>query len=367
MPPWMTWHLAIELAFVAVLLMVLPRFIRRGLLYGVYVGERDADSELAQAAHRTWYATILAACALAVAVFAAGGAAGAPEIGHAASILLLVAGVLLAYVRAHRVALPLAVAGEPAPEAPLAGAPLGSSVLPLIAMAAALALGGAALLYGIAQYPTLPERIPVHFGGNGLPDGWDDRSPGAALALPLMGIVLGGFTALFAWLIAHGRRSLRDTTDPAAVEAQDRFRLATARFLAAISVAVTGLMSWMGFRQIEVARGARQGLGAAPLVGGLGLAVLSLFGVVYLLARYGQGGAMLEGRTASAPLTDGLADNRKWKLWGSIYVNRADPSIFVEKRFGLGYTINFGNPTAIWLFAGFAVAMVGVTLFALLG
>jgi uncharacterized membrane protein len=33
-----------------------------------------------------------------------------------------------------------------------------------------------------------------------------------------------------------------------------------------------------------------------------------------------------------------------WKKDGIYYVNRADPALFVEKRVGVGYTPNFGNP-----------------------
>jgi uncharacterized membrane protein len=36
-------------------------------------------------------------------------------------------------------------------------------------------------------------------------------------------------------------------------------------------------------------------------------------------------------------------------------VNRADPTLFVEKRMGLGYTLNLGNPVS-WL-----VVLAGVT------
>src|SRR6201987_6566316 len=35
--------------------------------------------------------------------------------------------------------------------------------------------------------------------------------------------------------------------------------------------------------------------------------------------------------------------DRCWKA-GIFYVNRADPALFVEKRVGIGYTLNFGNP-----------------------
>jgi uncharacterized membrane protein len=50
-----------------------------------------------------------------------------------------------------------------------------------------------------------------------------------------------------------------------------------------------------------------------------------------------------------------------WKL-GMLYVNRADPALFVEKRFGLGYTINFGNPRAWAAIAVLAALIVGSIL-----
>ena len=34
--------------------------------------------------------------------------------------------------------------------------------------------------------------------------------------------------------------------------------------------------------------------------------------------------------------------DRCWKA-GIFYVNREHPALFVEKRFGIGYTLNFGN------------------------
>jgi uncharacterized membrane protein len=36
--------------------------------------------------------------------------------------------------------------------------------------------------------------------------------------------------------------------------------------------------------------------------------------------------------------------DRCWKKDGKYYVNRADPALFVEKRVGVGYTPNYGNP-----------------------
>ena len=42
-----------------------------------------------------------------------------------------------------------------------------------------------------------------------------------------------------------------------------------------------------------------------------------------------------------------------WHL-STIYYNRADPSLFVQKRIGLGYTLNLGNPASL--------VLMGVTL-----
>ncbi len=44
-------------------------------------------------------------------------------------------------------------------------------------------------------------------------------------------------------------------------------------------------------------------------------------------------------------------DNKYWKL-GLFYFNPQDPSIFLEKRMGIGWTINFGNPIAVGGFIG---------------
>jgi len=74
---------------------------------------------------------------------------------------------------------------------------------------------------------------------------------------------------------------------------------------------------------------------------------------------FGQGGTRLVGSAgadsrAVAPVGDRTPD-KYWKL-GLIYINRNDPALFVEKRFGIGYTLNFGHPGA-WVFLALLVAV----------
>jgi uncharacterized membrane protein len=73
---------------------------------------------------------------------------------------------------------------------------------------------------------------------------------------------------------------------------------------------------------------------------GLALAAAIVAFTVSLM-RGGQGGSNATVTAGTAPVGDHTPD-ACWK-WGLVYVNPADPSILVEKRFGIGYTLNFGN------------------------
>jgi uncharacterized membrane protein len=53
--------------------------------------------------------------------------------------------------------------------------------------------------------------------------------------------------------------------------------------------------------------------------------------------------------------SDGTPDEC-WKL-GQVYYNPNDPALLVEKRFGVGYTLNFGNRAA-WLLIGLLVLVL---------
>jgi uncharacterized membrane protein len=63
-------------------------------------------------------------------------------------------------------------------------------------------------------------------------------------------------------------------------------------------------------------------------------------------------------RHGSAREGDGTPDDR-W-IGGIFYLNPQDPALWVEKRLGIGWTLNFGNP-ASWFILG------GILLLALAG
>jgi uncharacterized membrane protein len=83
-----------------------------------------------------------------------------------------------------------------------------------------------------------------------------------------------------------------------------------------------------------------------------------------LLMWLGQGGSRISpvrqpGIDTAKPVGDRTED-RFWKL-GVFYFNRNDPAVMVEKRFGVGYTVNFAHPVAWVIILLPALAVIAVT------
>lgn len=63
-----------------------------------------------------------------------------------------------------------------------------------------LALG--LLAWALWLWPSVPARIPTHFGIDGTPDSWSERSLASWLSLPLVGLALAaGMEALTRWTL----------------------------------------------------------------------------------------------------------------------------------------------------------------------
>ena len=358
----LAWIFVAETAVLGVVAIFLPRITRRGLLFGVYVGEATYDGESARTIRRAWLTRMTVAtlaCVALAAVLAA--KAGNPVGALFPELALLAIGAVL-YVRAYRAARELVGGpGVPLPPPGATVAPTGTMV-PWAVMGVSIAASAWLVAVAASRYDALPDRIPIHFNAAGQADGFAPKSFGSVLALPLMTGLLGVFIGGIAVLVARTRPALREDASGASSVALSRFRTATARFLAGTGLLVVAMLASISAFALRVAEGAAPGLPSRFILWVFAILAWTFGGVIYLLARYGQGGSRLEGTTA-APLTDGLADNRRW--WGGvIYVNRDDRAWLVEKRFGLGYTINFGNPKALIALGVFMASLIALAILA---
>ncbi|MDW0109542.1 DUF1648 domain-containing protein [Sporosarcina aquimarina] len=213
------------------------------------------------------------------------------------------------------------------------------------------------IVYTASQYHLLPDQIPTHWGPGGEPDAFSKKTPFSSIALLLMLLVL---QAMMLGINAAAKLSgvkLNAGKKKSSQLQQLAFRKYTSWFLLLTTILLTILF---GFLQLTTIHGALQNdtlMMALPL----GFLVLMLALSAVYAFKVGQGGSRIavsiEEDETSSIADDDMDDH--WKL-GVFYVNKQDPSIFVEKRFGIGWSINFGNPI------GYLVLFVPIVLILLI-
>ena len=299
--------------------------------------------------YRAWSAILTALWTLAALVAAM---TARPTLAYLtlSGLVLTFVAVYLAARRQTRRALPEALAPRPVLEAglepagslgrpPMPGGRLGQAGPYLLLLAT-----GAWLRFA---WSGIADRFPIHYDLSMQPDAWADKTPAVVLAPLLFGLLMVGGLRLGALMLRT--RSRRPVT-PGDVE---RLRLGLAAFLGAeYLLAVTfSLVALIPLLQASLgAEGTLAVLLVAPHLGTLGL-------LVWLLHRTSR----LPRRAEDA--TDRM-DDRYWKA-GLIYSNPNDPAVWVEKRFGIGYTLNFARADAWWFLA--AVVLVPLAASLLLG
>ncbi|GGH38512.1 DUF1648 domain-containing protein [Paenibacillus segetis] len=85
-----------------------------------------------------------------------------------------------------------------------------------------------------------------------------------------------------------------------------------------------------------------------------------LFALVLSITT-GQGGSRIGRSKVGSPIQP-VNDDAYWKL-GVVYFNPQDPAIWVEKRSGIGWTVNFANPKGWLMLIGIIVIIVAVSFY----
>ena len=237
------------------------------------------------------------------------------------------------FFRARRETIPHAVAPTTIREARLSDRDVPAPGGPLL-QAGPFVLLGAMVIWLRAHWDSLPARIPTHFDLSGQAIAWTERSAVNVYGPLLSGLGMCLFLAALGQATARARRV--HATGPTA-DAEARFRRTV------LAVLLGGeYLAATTFVLVEV-----------PVIGGpawtLGLpAVLALAFLVIgvtALVRLGQGGSRRVGAEAAGPPVGDRTPDSAWK-WGVFYMNPSDPALLVEKRFGIGYTLNFGHRAA---------------------
>ncbi len=215
----------------------------------------------------------------------------------------------------------------------------------------------ATVLAGLLLYGGMPEQViqKIDFAGN-VTD-MAPKSIGLILFAPAMQAVMSIIFALVYWMLLRTPPVL-DPDNPEATSRQNavfRCRWSAYTVFGGMIMLIVFLLMQLGFTQaISLYAGMWASLAGAGalLIGALALAVTT-----------GQSGSRVKAGIKTESGIVRRDDDRYWR-WGAIYVNKDDPSLFVEKRFGIGFTMNFGRPAAAYIIAGFVLFMAATIILA---
>jgi uncharacterized membrane protein len=332
--------LFVLLLSIALLLNWLPLWRRSSLWFGVTVAPDFHNTPDARRVLRQYRIEMWSLSVALVLLWA--GVHGAAAWMLAASPLLQTLGAAVAFARGRNGTRPyaqhpagyrtatLAAASEHLPGGPLA------IVVPYAVLAVV-----AVLLH--ANWQRLPSRFPIHWGIDGTADRWAERTWRSVDGPLLAGVLVIALLHALGYMIvaASPRGRMAGTADWTA-----RFRRANLRMIVAIGWTLAALFGVLALNPYLL-----HGDGLVIPVWLMLAAILAVTaGFVWPIVRISQ-----EPGSGS----DGTPDEC-WKL-GQIYYNPSDPALMVEKRFGVGYTINFGN-RASWLLVGLLLLIVLVPL-----
>ena len=257
------------------------------------------------------------------------------------TLLAQVLGASLAFERARRAVRPYAAAPATIREAeigPRLGLPGG-----LLAQLGPFLILFATVAYVGLHWDDVPARFPTHWNLAGTPNGWTPKSVAAVFRGPAIGVIVCTMmwftsTPSCAGPAFHASPAQRPAESPRP-PGQPR-RPARIRYLLA-------LLLRMDADGIAVCRRRQSAAAAAPVPR------RPVRRAHRRHPRHTRDAANRRCRWTAG----GRLDARWCWVFGRLYVNRADPALFMERRLGPGYTLNLGNPWSWLVMCVFVVAL----------
>ncbi|PKG22645.1 DUF1648 domain-containing protein [Niallia nealsonii] len=215
------------------------------------------------------------------------------------------------------------------------------------------------IIVTVNLYDQLPRQIPTHWGSNGQADAFSDKSWMVALGMPIILILMQlMFYGINVFTKCSGIKINAGNVKSSELR-QLRLRKYTSWFLFVVDILITLLFAILQLNLLYENIISDLLMMLAPLC----LLIIVLVGTVWLAVKVGSLDSDFEGKEiiedSHSNKVEGIDEDKYW-IGGLFYFNRNDPSVFVEKRFGIGFTMNFANPI------GYLILIVPIILIILI-
>ena len=231
-------------------------------------------------------------------------------------------------------------------------------MLPWPFFVAPMAITAFLIVFTWLNYELMPNYIAVHWGPGGEADDWVEKTYFTVVSLPIVMLMMQCMMWGIVDSIKRSAIKLSVHHQEASLESQLKTRKFASWFVLLISYGITVLLTVLQLSNIYPEWA--EGKNLLPL---FILFLLIVLGGILLLVWNMRKGRLAYTDNVSLGITD-VDEDRYWK-GGIFYVNREDPSIFVEKRFGVGWTLNFANPRGYIVFVLPLVVILLISIFSL--
>ncbi|MFS0674633.1 DUF1648 domain-containing protein [Ornithinibacillus sp. 179-J 7C1 HS] len=190
-------------------------------------------------------------------------------------------------------------------------------------------------------YDRIPEQIPMQYNFDGEVTNWTAKTTRSLLVMPIMSLYL---TLLFIFLntmVAKAKQQISAEKPEESMQQSVIFRRRWSLYLIGTGIGLTILFSFIQLSFIFTIDSKL--LTIVPFVF---TGILTLWAIILSITT-GQGGSRVKVSTGANGNVIDRDDDKHWKL-GIFYFNPSDPALFLEKRFGVGWTINLARPIA-WI------------------
>ncbi|HAU5272398.1 TPA: DUF1648 domain-containing protein, partial [Clostridioides difficile] len=193
-------------------------------------------------------------------------------------------------------------------------------------------------IFIVFNYNQLPDSIATHWNINGSPDVFIDKS-----FLNVFKLIGTNFCLMvLLYITSIGSIKSRIKIDTNRIKES---RIENIEYLNKIGYLFLILMTIMTIQFFTTILSIKTKLSTA-------MNITTLLVIIYLIATY-INSPNLKSNSSYSP-----EENEKYWIAGIMYNNPNDPSLMVNKRFGIGWTINFGNPLGKILYIAIALLLI---------
>ncbi len=196
---------------------------------------------------------------------------------------------------------------------------------------------------GFILYDKIPNQIPMNYNLHGEVTNWAQKSYRVLFFIPSVQIFMLCIMAFVYWIIGKSKQQIDATHPEESIKQNTIFRYRWSAFTVFMGLL---LIIMFGFMQLTMI-GMIQNLWFVTIIPTI-ITFIIIIAAIVLSVTTGQGGSRLSRKNHPSGDIINHDDDKYWKL-GMFYYNPDDPAVFVEKRFGVGWTNNFARPLS-WIF-----------------